>query len=127
MSEGFKVGDKVSHPMWGNGEVNEVDDFYSYPVQVTFKNGSLHRFSKEGKWTYNDIATSLYHGHGTFEIVFRPEPEPVYEWQWLVKRPNGEFFVSGYRGCPESYAGTVNSHGELWHSRIEESKREVKP
>ena len=126
MSEGFKVGDKVSHPMWGNGEVNEVDDFYRYPVQVTFKNGSLHRFSKDGKWTYNDMATSLYHGHGTFEIVFRPEPEPVYEWQWKVRRKS-----SGYL----TYTGHMNEHdvykywSECWEiiDRDEATKREAKP
>lgn len=84
--------------------------------------------SKDFKVGDSDNAPSLHHGHGTFEIKFTPEPEPKLEWQWLVKNNDGTFTVSAFREFDLSMAGEVCNKGEsIWYSRIEESKREVKP
>lgn len=126
----FKVGDKVSHPIWGNGVITEVDDFYTYPVAVSFKNRSLDRFSREGRWKDTDIAPSLYHGHGTFEINFTPEPEPVYEWQWEyfgVPSCGGErlYITKHYKSEKDMMAEEAHPARRDF-IRIERSKRLVK-
>jgi hypothetical protein len=130
MSKYFKVGDKVSHPMWGIGVVIGIDVVLIYPVIVKFDAVQPKKFSSDGKYFMEDIAPSLYHGHGTFEIKFTPEPEPVFEWQWKVRRKtDGQLrYTSHY--CSE---GDMLNLGawvpEVWEivERDESTKREVKP
>lgn len=130
MSKEFKKGDKVSHPMWGNGVVIEIDEYLIYPVRVEFKDGQTRPFTTDGKYFRSDNAPSLYHGHGTYEIKFTPEPEPVFEWQWLKVSTGGKswYETTAYYKNEEVAKDSVEMSG-YWKvlNRIEESKREVKP
>lgn len=128
MSKEFKKGDKVSHPMWGNGGVIEVDKDLIYPVRVEFKDGQTRPFTTDGKYFRSDNAPSLYHGHGTFEIKFTPEPEPKFEWQWKIRNVHtGRLHYTDFNQSEEQMR-------EIWEpehyeivDRDESTKREVKP
>lgn len=127
----FKVGDKVCDPIYGiNGDVYCLDVAARLPVLVQFDNGESYAYTSGGFSALNELIPRLYHGHmepGTGLVTFQPKKEPVYEWQWLVKKVDGSFMISAFREFSADYVkGETCSDGSIWHSRIEESKREVK-
>jgi hypothetical protein len=94
----FKVGDKVCDPILGlNGEVIELVSYDAYPVTVEFENGAWYTYTSGYDLT-TDALPRLYHGHmepGTAKITFEPKKEHVYEYQWLMQKPEGTFWVTG--------------------------------
>lgn len=129
MSKEFKVGDKVSHPMWGNGVVEDMSQSpCEFPISVRFESGDRRIFTTEGKYLDGDSAPFLYHGHGTFEIKFTPDPEPVYEWQWRMRdKRDGRLAYTQHYKTETTMRG--NWREEYWEivERDESTKREVKP
>lgn len=130
MSKEFKVGDKVSHPEWGKGEVKGTGGYGEAAVCVRFE-GAQRRdvyFTSDGRYFKEDITPTLYHGHGTFEIQFTPEPEPVYEWQWRMRdKRDGRLAYTQHYKTETTMRG--NWRQEYWEivDRDESTKREVKP
>lgn len=130
MSE-FKVGDKVCDPVRGlNGVVNSVSEPGYYPVKVDFECGDDDAYTSDGKVYDANLLPSLFLGHmepGTGKVTFTPKKEPVYEWQWLkVFDSSGIFDTTGHFESEEELSACIPIGWKI-HSRIEESKREVKP
>ena len=55
----FKVGDKVICKIYGEGEVTEVLNGYTYPVDVTFLSGEWEIYKEDGKLYEDDDEPSL--------------------------------------------------------------------
>ena len=55
----FKVGQKVICKVYGEGEVTEVDDMHTYPVEVDFLNGEWECYTSDGEMYFKDIEPSL--------------------------------------------------------------------
>ena len=55
----FKVGQKVICKVYGEGEVTEVEDMRTYPVEVDFLNGEWECYTSDGEMRFNEIEPSL--------------------------------------------------------------------
>ena len=87
-----KVGDKVSHLMFGNGVI-KINDHLNTPIQVEFDHGKFGWFYSDGKYTKFDVLPTLYHGHNTFKIIATPV-SPYKEGEWIaVSDDNKTWFV----------------------------------
>lgn len=124
MSE-FKVGDKVTCLINGNGFVKKICLGWDYPVHVEFEGIGVVPYTLDGFIFKQNNKKSLYLGHGTFNIEFIEDKEPEYEWQWLIKSIAGVFETSG---CYKNEESLLEKTHPSWVvvKRIEESKREVK-
>ena len=75
-----KVGDKVSHPIYGNGVIVEIDRS-SYPLDVKFSDG-VSSFKADGS-DGESRNQCLYNGHNTFQIIATPV-SPYKDGEWIA-------------------------------------------
>lgn len=85
-----KVGDKVSHPIYGNGVIVELDHS-EWPIDVDFTDNACFSFTLKGKEHESDIIQSLYHGHNTFQIIATPV-SPYKEGAWIAVSDDNKFW-----------------------------------
>ena len=81
----FKVGDVVTS-ITGIGKVSKVTKDARYPIEVLYDDPEIGygSFTEDGVRRIGE-PVSLFLGKGVVSIAFTPDPEPVYEYQWLVK------------------------------------------
>lgn len=88
----FKKGYKVWSVIEGNGEVVDIDDSDSYPINVLFENGCREDYTEDGKFYEREDNRTLYHGHDLF-IGGEVEPfEAEVEFMWVNNYKDGSCF-----------------------------------
>lgn len=92
----------------------DVDGDYNFNV-VGVLDGLLHTWMEGGRF--------LDATRDSKKDIFAPVD---YEWQWLVKDTEGNFAVTAFRKDESDIYDFFSSCKWSIHSRIEESKREVK-
>lgn len=105
-----KVGDKVSHPVFGNGVI-KINDHSHLPIQVVFDQGHFGWFYSDGRYTINDVLPTLYYGLNTFQIIATPvSPYKVGEWIAVLHGEDWKF--AQYIGMDNSGWATVRFNGD---------------
>ncbi len=82
-----KVGDKVSHPIYGNGVIINIDRS-KWPIDVKFNINIVVPFTLNGKAHDEDLISLLYHNHNTFQIIATP----------VSQYKDGEWIAVSYKG-----------------------------
>ena len=72
----FKVDDLVTHVKYGKGIVINIRINDMYPIKVEFKD-SLESFTTEGRYTTDEFAGGLIHGHHDKVKVVPVKPKPI--------------------------------------------------
>lgn len=76
-----KVGDKVSNPFYGCGVISKIDKS-KWPINVQFNSQEVS-FTVNGKEAEEDLISTLYHGHNTFQIIATPV-SPYKDGEWIA-------------------------------------------
>lgn len=72
----FKVNDLITHVRYGKGIVIDIVIKDMYPIKVQFKD-SLESFTKEGRYTIDEFAGGLIHGHHDEVKVVPVKPKSI--------------------------------------------------
>ena len=105
-----QVGDKVSHPIYGNGVIDRIDTTI-WPINVKFTNNMIGSFTTSGSEHEENTNPALYHGHNTFEIIATPvSPYKVGEWIAVLHGEDWKF--AQYIGMDNSGWATVRFNGD---------------
>ena len=123
-----KVGDKVSHPTYGNGVIYKIDDKLEYQIFVKF-NHSDATFTTDGKYHIDDIITTLYHGHNDFQIIATPK-SPYKKDEWIAASHDGKYwFIEKFIGMDGSFVKSIDVNGESetfqYHKSLSDLNKEL--
>ena len=123
----FKVGDVVTS-ITGIGKVSKVTKDARYPIEVLYDDPEIGygSFTEDGVRRIGE-PVSLFLGKGKVDVVFTPEPEPVYEYQWLVKCGGNKsvFATERFYKTEEELQAFCISNVQILE-RLDKYKREVK-
>jgi hypothetical protein len=87
-----RVGDKVTHSYFGNGEISSIQPFSNYPIVVLFKGFERKTYTLQGQETTGGKQTLFWVGT-TFEVHEAPEPKRMKKiTQWVTLFPKGKAF-----------------------------------
>jgi hypothetical protein len=135
----IKVGDTVYHINFGKGTVISINHMRKSQIEVKFKH-TISEYTLDGIYCQSDVLPRIYWqpiDEKALEAAKIPPPEPVYEYQWLVKTNSinkigihnlWQFDTTSYHKTEEEALAdykTFYPDAELV-SCIEESKRLVK-
>lgn len=90
----FQVGDKVTCILWGKGVVEKVLDREPLLLRVRFFDDDFKYYTSDGKLCESSAHSTLYHGHGTFNIELIEDKKPEIKYQWLIKTLYGKMIVT---------------------------------
>jgi len=123
----FKVGDVVTSEL-GEGLVIYYLQCKDYPVQVRFMGvNRVESYSNEGRLD-EDAPITLFHGKGKVNVTFTPEPEPVYEYQWLIEKGDEIICITEWHKTIDEVFKKYSSlytHAVFSVHRLDECKRQV--
>lgn len=119
-----KVGDKVSHPIYGNGVIDIIDETI-WPINVKFMNNTIGSFTTNGKEHEEDTTPSLYHGHNTFQIIATPV-SPYKEGEWIaVSIDDKEWYIEMFVGMTGHYVITQDFNCDRYRYQFHKSLTEL--
>ena len=116
---GIKVGDMLWNPMFGWGEVKNIESNASRPLMLTFKYGNF-LFEKDG--SYGDGPRSLFWDE--VKIVPPKPKQKVKKWKWayfILDSLRRYYHVTDLHYTEkEAYAKFSNIAGKIQETEIEE-------
>ncbi len=104
-----KVGDKVSHLIYGNGVIDSIDQGI-FPINVKFRDHN-RTFGIDGDEYKSSSTPKLYHNHNTFQIIATPV-SPYKDGEWIAVKHGEEWKLAQYLGMENGGWATVRFNGD---------------